>query len=65
MVSRLDSLRTAWEGITKVRSNRSIVMLFLGNCSAHVVPRRCFASPAEAKAFLAYAQARAGRAVRV
>jgi hypothetical protein len=55
MVSQFDSLQTSWAGVAKIRKNRHAIMIFSTDCSAHVVPRRCFGGPADATAFFEYA----------
>jgi hypothetical protein len=40
-----------WAGFDKVRSTRSSLYIYVTDALVHVVPLRCFASPADAEAF--------------
>lgn len=48
--------RTRWQAIKEIGSDLQAFYFFLDNSAAHLVPRRAFATPAEAETFFQAAQ---------
>lgn len=52
----------AWTGIPKVAQNRSYIFVYVQQNMAHIIPKRAFATPAEAEHFFQSARNRAAAA---
>ncbi len=48
--------RSTWNGVERVEADDEYVYLYIGSCQAHVIPRRAFASEADATEFIKVAR---------
>lgn len=50
-----------WRGVLKIVNSKELILFYVDNMQAHIIPKRCFATPEAAEAFyqqaLAYWQA--------
>jgi hypothetical protein len=56
--NQYESHRMSWLGILKIEKTEEYFYFFLSEWNAYIVPRRCFAGPAEAEQFHEYARRR-------
>ena len=50
--------QSTWAGIYDVRSSRRYILIFISHNSAHVIPKRAFASSSDAETFYRFARSR-------
>lgn len=58
----LNEMRNAWSGIERVVENERYIFIYLSSSAAHVIPKRAFAAPEEARSFFETARSFHGRA---
>jgi hypothetical protein len=54
--TEVTELRSLWRGVCRIEASRTHLFIFIKPTSAHIIPRRAFATPADADQFLATAR---------